>query len=64
LFYFDTLAVLVRHRDLMAAVGLGHTAAIRKRQEFVTLFSAFRATPGDEFCGFHGLVHAPMTSPT
>jgi hypothetical protein len=53
LLYFGTLGFLVRHRDLMAAVGLGHVAAIRKRQKLMTLFSAFRARPGDGFCDFH-----------
>jgi hypothetical protein len=64
LLYFDALGFLVRHRDLMAAVGPDHIAAIRKRQKLVTLFSAFRTRPGGEFCNFHGGFHAPMTSRT
>jgi hypothetical protein len=64
LFYFDALGFLVRHRDLMAAVGPDHIAAIRKRQKLVTLFSAFRARPGDKFCDFHGWVDTPMIART
>jgi hypothetical protein len=64
LLYFDALGLFVRHRDLMAAVGPDHIAAIRKRQKFMTLFSAFRTRPGDGFCVFHGLSHAPMISRT
>ena len=64
LFYFDALGFLVRHRDLMATVGLDHIAAIRKRQKLVMLFAAFRARPGDEFCDFHGWGDAPMIART
>jgi hypothetical protein len=56
LLYFDALGFLVRHRDLMAAIGPDHIAAIRKRQKLVTLFSAFQTRPGDGFCDFHGLI--------
>jgi hypothetical protein len=48
----------------MATVGLDHIAAIRKRQKLVTLFAAFRARPGDEFCDFHGWGDAPMIART
>jgi hypothetical protein len=49
----NAFVFLAGHWHRMAAVWGGRFAAIRTRQQLVTLLSAFRTNPGGAFCDLH-----------